>query len=157
MSPTHTTLPASFTARLGSLGRGAVLLAGLALVSSPAEAQQAPAQSARPKGATPAAVTQQARVEADRLPISLRRIQRELAQSTREREERDGVNLRYIIEVFGQAPPIELFTPEDNLLNGPVPYGAPTHRDMIYMMTPQEFRTPAADFSGLIRWLSDRK
>ena len=59
--------------------------------------------------------------------------------------------------MFGQAPPIELFTPEDNLLNGPVPYGAPTHREMLYMITPQEFRSPAMDFSNLLRWLSDRK
>lgn len=153
MSLTHIASPASFTSRLG--GVCTLLLAGLALVGGPAEAQQAQAEPARSQG-TPA-VTQQARVDADRLPVSLRRIQRELAQSTREREERDGVNLRYVIEVFGQAPPIELFTPEDNLRNGPVPYGAPTHREMLYMMTPEEFRSPAADLSGLIRWLSDRK
>ena len=126
----------------------ALLLLGLAQTAA---AQQEPAQPATPQ---PAA--QQARVDISRLPVNLQRIQRELAQSTREREERDGVNLRYVIDVFGQAPPIEIFTREDNLINGPVPYGAPTHKEMIYMMTPQEFRSPVMDFSGLMRWLSDK-
>lgn len=96
-------------------------------------------------------------MDVNRLPVNLQRIQRELAQSTRQREERDGVNLRYIIDVFGQAPPIEIFTREDNLINGPVPYGAPTHAEMIYMMTPQEFRSPVMDFSALFRRMADKK
>jgi hypothetical protein len=41
-------------------------------------------------------------------------------------------------------------------VNGPVPYGAPTHREIVNHITPQEFRAPAADFSALIRWLNDR-
>jgi hypothetical protein len=129
----------------------ALFLLGFAEVGS---AQQPGAQ---PAGVQPVAVRQQAGVDVGRLPINLQRIQRELAQqSTREREQRDGVNLRYLIDVFGQAPPIELFTPEDNLLNGPVPYGAPTHKEMIYMVTPEEFRSPAMDFSSLFRWLSNK-
>ncbi|MBI3047585.1 MAG: hypothetical protein HYY76_04675, partial [Acidobacteria bacterium] len=72
------------------------------------------------------------------------------------REERDGLNLRYTVEVYGQAPPIVLFGPEANLESGPVPYGAPTHRDMIEHVTPREFRAPAADLSALIRWLAER-
>jgi hypothetical protein len=94
-------------------------------------------------------------VDVSRLPIDVRRIQRELAQRG-EREEFDGRNLRYFVDVFGQAPAIQLFTEEDNLLHGQAPYGAPTHRDMIYMMTPPEFRSPVMDFSGLMRWLSDK-
>ncbi len=120
-------------------------------------AQTATAQQA---GAPPAAVqpapVRGANLDVSRLPVSLQRIQRELAQSAREREERDGVNLRYIIDVFGQAPPIELFTREDNLRNGPVPYGAPAHKEMIYMMTPQEFRAPVMDLGAAFRWLSDK-
>lgn len=137
-----------------ALVQAACVLAALVLAHPAAAQQPAPAQ-ARPTTDQPA-VAQQASVDVTRLPLNLRRIQRELAQSTREREERDGVNLRYIIDVFGQAPPIELFTPEDNLLYGPVPYGAPTHREMLYMITPQEFRSPVMDFSALARWLAER-
>ncbi len=90
-----------------------------------------------------------------RLPLDLQRIYRQLQQSTI-REERDGLNLRYVIEVFGQAPPLVVFTKEDNLLTGPVPYGAPTHREIVEHVTPKEYRAPAADFSALLRWLWDR-
>ena len=51
---------------------------------------------------------------------------------------------------------IQLFTREDNLTTGPVPYGAPTHQQMLQMMTPKEFSAPVADFSALFRWLTDK-
>lgn len=94
-------------------------------------------------------------VEVSRLPVDLERIQRGLRESA-VCEERDGLNIRYTVEVYGQAPRIELFVPGSNLETGPVPYGAPTHREMIEAVTPKEFRTPAADLSALIRWLAER-
>jgi hypothetical protein len=94
-------------------------------------------------------------VDVARLPLDLQRIQRGLQQS-RSREERQGLNLRYFVDVYGQAPPIVIFGPEDNLVHGPVPYGAPTHRDMIEQVTPKEYRAPAADFGALARWLAQR-
>ena len=94
-------------------------------------------------------------VDVSRLPLNLDRIQRGLRQSAI-REERQGLNLRYVVEVYGQAPPFVLFGPEDNLVHGPVPYGAPTHKDMIEHVTPKEYRAPAADFSALVRWLAER-
>jgi len=101
-------------------------------------------------------VQAQERVDVSRLPVDVNRIQRALRQSAI-REEREGLNLRYTVEVYGQAPPIVLFGPEDNLLAGPVPYGAPTHKEMIEHVTPKEYRAPAADFSGLLlRWLTER-
>jgi hypothetical protein len=108
----------------------------------------------QPAGTPTPAATAPA-VDVSRLPIDVQRIQRSL-ESSRVREERDGLNLRYFVDVFAEAPQIELFTREDNLLNGPVPFGAPTHREMIYMMTPPEFRSPVMDFGGLLRWLSDK-
>lgn len=96
-----------------------------------------------------------AAIDVSRLPLSLERIGRELRQSTI-REERDGLNIRYKVEVFGQAPPLVVFTREDNLVVGPVPYGAPTHREIINHITPQEYRAPAADFAALLRWLAER-
>ena len=98
-------------------------------------------------------------VDVSRLPLNLERIQRELRQSAI-REEREGLNLRYVVEVYGQAPPFVLFGPEDNLVHGPVPYGAPTHRDMIAHVTPKEFRTTGAgagaDVGALFRWLAEK-
>ena len=100
-------------------------------------------------------VAAQSTVDVAKLPVNLERIQRQLQQPT-VREERDGLNLRYMVDVYGRAPRIELFTKQDNLETGPVPYGAPTHRDMIQAVTPQEFRAPAADFGALFRWLADK-
>jgi len=117
-----------------------------------AAAQNAPADPPAPGSAGPAV---SAPVDVSQLPINIQRIERKLRQSSI-REERDGLNLRYIIDVYGQAPLIVLFTKQDNLLNGPVPYGGPTHRDMLNIMTPQEFRAPAADFGSLFRWLADK-
>ena len=103
--------------------------------------------------ALPAAA--QSSVDVGKLPIDLERIQRQLRQGA-VREERDGLNLRYVVDVYGQAPRIELFAPAPNVMTGPSPYGAPTHRQMIEMVTPQEHRAPAADFGSLFRWLSDK-
>jgi len=94
-------------------------------------------------------------IEVDRLPIDLKRIQRELEQA-QDVEDRDGLNLRYTIQIYGAAPPLQIFTEEANLVNGPVPYGAPTHQEIINHITPKEYRAPAADFSALLRWLAER-
>jgi hypothetical protein len=126
----------------------AAFVLGLAATSA---AQESPKHSAPPP--TPA---QSPAVDVTRLPLDLSRIQRGL-RSEASREAQDGLNLRYFINVYAPAPPLVLFTPEDNLLTGPVPYSAPTHRDMIEHVTPQEHRAPPADFSALLRWLKDRK
>ena len=94
-------------------------------------------------------------IDVNRLPLDRARIQRALQESA-VREERQGLNLRYTVAVYGQAPPLVLFTREDNLTTGPVPYGGPTHKDMLEQMTPKEYRAPVADFSTLIRWLLER-
>jgi hypothetical protein len=120
-----------------------VLLLGLAAQAAPALAQ------------APAAATA-SQVDVNRLPVDLWRIGRQLQQANRETEEREGLNLRYQIEVFGRAPQIRLFTPEDNLRYGPVPYGAPTHQEMINHITPREFSSPVMDFNALMRWLADK-
>jgi hypothetical protein len=94
-------------------------------------------------------------VDVDRLPVDMRRIERQLRQ-TMDREAHDGLNLQFFVGVFGQAPPIELFTKDDNLVNGPVPYGGPTHREVLETITPREYRAPAMDFGGLFRWMADK-
>lgn len=125
-----------------------ITVASLALgLGVPAMAQQ------RREPVQPVAV--QTAIDVSRLPVNLRRIQRELRQST-VTEHRDGLNLRYQVEVFGRAPEIRLFTPEDNLSTGPVPYGAPTHQEVIRHITPKEFSSPMMDFSALARWLAQK-
>jgi len=102
-----------------------------------------------------AAVGAQETVDVSKLPVDVARIQRHLRQAT-VREEREGLNLRYVVDVYGRAPRIELFTRQENLLSGPVPYGAPTHREILNVITPQEFRAPVAEFGSLFRWLADK-
>jgi hypothetical protein len=125
-----------------------------ALLLSLARAAQAQATGSTPHDQP--APSPQAQVDVSRLPINIDRIQRQLRQTTI-REERDGLNLRYIVDVYGQAPRIELFTKQDNLRSGAVPYGAPTHQDMLNVMTPQEYRAPAANFGNLLNWFSGKK
>src|SRR4030095_8568259 len=106
-------------------------------------------------GAADRALAQQTSVDVKRLPIDLAKVTRELRQSAAS-ESRTGLNIRYRVDVYGQAPRIELFTKQDNLVSGPVPYGAPSHQEMIKHVTPQEYRAPYADFGSLIRWLNDK-
>jgi len=131
------------------IGPTALLLFGLA------QATWVSAQSAADESPKPPVEEPKSSVDVSRLPINLARIERQLRQST-VREDHDGLRLRYVVDVFGQAPRIELFTKQDNLLNGPVPYGGPSHQDLLNIITPQEHRAPAADFSSLVRWLSGK-
>jgi hypothetical protein len=119
--------------------RTAVVLLGMAMVG---RAQIAAAQSADPTGTGGSTAATQgvvATIDVSRLPISLQDIERRFRQG-QIREERNGLNLRYFVDVFAKAPNIVLFTKEDNLVYGQVPRSAPTHRDMLEMMTPREFR-----------------
>ena len=124
---------------------------------SAALAVLAPVAAAQQAAAPPASAPAEAQpIDVNRLPLDLHRVERQLRQNT-EREAHEGLKLQYFVDVFGQAPKIQLFTPEEkNSLMGPTPWGAPTHKDMLDIMTPQEFRTPVMDFSGFMRWLSDK-
>ena len=101
------------------------------------------------------AVGAQTAVDVNKLPVDVDRIHRQLREAS-SREESDGLRLRYFIDVYGQAPPLVIFGPEANLSAGPVPYGAPTHKEMLEQMTPREYRPPAADIGALFRWLAER-
>ena len=131
--------------------RQSVITAALLLGLSDAAAAQSVVALAAP--AAPTAATA---IDVSRLPISLSNIEKRFRQTTI-REERTGLNLRVFVDVYAKAPDIVLFTKEDNLLTGPVPYGGPTHREMLDMITPKEHRAPAADLGALMRWLSGNK
>ena len=131
----------------------AVFLLGLAHAAA---AQSVVAITTAAPPPAPAAAAAAPAIDVSRLPIDLKRIERSFRQTTI-REERDGLNLRYFVDVYAKAPEITLLTKEDNLFYGPVPYGGPTHREMLDMITPKEHRAPAADLGALFRWLSGDK
>jgi hypothetical protein len=106
-------------------------------------------------GGATAAAAQGTSVDVKRLPVDLGKVTRQLRQSAQS-ESRNGLHIRYTVDVYGQAPRIDLFTKQDNLATGPVPYGAPSHREMIEHVTPMEYRAPYADLASLLRWLSEK-
>jgi hypothetical protein len=103
--------------------------------------------------AAPAASSED--IDVSKLPLNLNRLQSKL-QASVQREEQSGPHIRFNIDVLGTAPRLKLLSPEDNLRDGPVPYGAPTHRDMMNYATPMEFRAPVMDFNSLMRWIQSK-
>jgi hypothetical protein len=90
-------------------------------------------------------------------PYSVERVKRELRQlpPTTITEKQDGLKLEYYIQVFGTAPKIDFFKGVD-LKNGPVPFTAPTHADMLEQMTPQQYRHKEAYIPSLLVWLGQQ-
>ncbi len=139
------------------LGNAAILglLFGALVDVAPAAAQGA---SSTKKEAVGTTGTVKPALDASKLGVDISRIRRQLVRVT-VREERDGLNLRYAVDVFGVAPAIDLFPSarvNPNYFTGPVPYGAPTHRDFLNLNTPIQHRAPAADFGALFKWLADK-
>lgn len=58
------------------------------------------------------------------------------------------LKLEYYVEVQGLMPPLPLFKPGE-LTTGPVPFGAPTHRDMMDHVTPEAFKSGTVPVSSL--------
>ena len=86
-------------------------------------------------------------LRAEELPVSLSRIRRKLAQAPPSRA--SLLRLDVYVEVVGKAPAFRIFEGVD-LQAGPVPYGAPTHSDMIRHVTPQEFRAPSISLAPVL-------
>ena len=124
-----------------------LLIAGLAAGASAQTQEPAPAPASEPQSTASSPSVQYG--------LNLARIQRGLRKSA-ERQDFDGLNLRYYVSVYAPAPSIKLFTPLDNLLYGPAPYGGPTHSEIMRLITPQEHSAPAADFSGIARWFANK-
>lgn len=100
--------------------------------------------------------------DAENLPVSLDRIRKQLAATrTRSKASKDGLRLEYFVDVYGRAPRIELFLPEENITSAPVMYGGMTHQEFLQVVTPQEFKSPPADILGavsaLMKWLSEKQ
>lgn len=119
------------------------LLLGLA---APAWAQEAPA--------APAAEA----VDPNKFGVSLERIQKGLWRTeSREKDKQDGTafRLEYQVQVYGMAPKIEVLKGVD-LVNGPVPGSAPSHRQLTEHVTPQIYRTPGLPLSAGLFWLANQ-
>ncbi|MGE0362710.1 MAG: hypothetical protein AB7H93_08675 [Vicinamibacterales bacterium] len=115
----------------------------LAAVAPPAAGAQDQATSS----AAPAAARQA--IDPSALGISMARISRQLRIDEQARRQGDSpLKLEYFVDVYGTAPALRFFTAPE-LMYGAVPGSAPTHRDMLYQLTPQAFRSPRVDFLGL--------
>ena len=86
-------------------------------------------------------------VPAEELPVSLERIKRKLAQLGPAQS--SLLRLDYYVEVHGQAPKIDVLQGFD-VHSGPVPYGAPTHAELLGLILPPESRTPPLFLSSEI-------
>jgi hypothetical protein len=98
----------------------------------------------------------------DSLGVSFERIKRGL-RLTPASTAKTPLRLEFYVEVQGTAPSILLFQPGE-LATGPVPYGAPTHSDILDLFTPIEFKSPTVPISSiaimglakLIQWETNR-
>jgi hypothetical protein len=122
-----------------------VLLTAFAL-ASPAWAQD------RPQPAPPA----DEKIDPTKLGVDLSKIQKGLfIAETREKSKGDGLHLEFNVQVYGQAPKIEVLNGID-LFNGAVPGTAPSHNQMIEFWTPPIYRSPALPISTLAYWLGNQ-
>jgi hypothetical protein len=121
-----------------------LVLVGLA---GPAWAQDPPVP--------PPPVDEQA-IDATKLGVDLSRIKKGLrVAETREKLTTDGLRLNYSIQVYGQAPKIDVLKGID-LFNGAVPGTAPSHNQMIEFWTPAIYRSPTMPVSALAVWAAQQ-
>ena len=89
------------------------------------------------------------------LPINLERVKRGLEVLPSSEEARSRLKLDFYVNVYGRTPrinPLEGF----DLHTGLIPFGSPTHADMMNHMTPAGFGVPVADFGSLLGWIVGR-
>ena len=119
-----------------------VLLAGLAMPAFAQDPQPVPAPDPE--------------LDATKLGVDLARIQRGLrVAETKEKSSSDGLRLSFSVQVYGQAPKIDVLQGID-LFNGGVPGSAPSHNQMIEFWTPPIYRTPGLPISALAYWAAQQ-
>lgn len=95
-------------------------------------------------------------IDASKLGVDLSRIKRGLrVAETREKLPTDGLRLDFSIQVYGQAPRIDVLKGID-LFNGGVPGTAPSHNQMIEFWTPAIYRSPTMPVSALAFWAAQQ-
>jgi hypothetical protein len=128
------------------------LLAGLPAMARAQSQEQEP---------TPPPEAPAAAIDSTKLGVSLSRIQKGLRiAETREQRKDDGLRLEFNVQVYGTAPRIDVIPDDEELVFGPVPGTAPTHRQFIEHVTPQIYRTPTMPVSAFAalaaQWLADK-
>ena len=131
-----------------------VLLTGLqpallhAQPAGAANGQTPPSRTQAPAASTPqSALADQPDIEA--LGLSFDRIKRLLADRAPS-DKKSPLKLNYYVEVVALAPRLQLFTPEDLAPGGIVPWGAPTHADIVRLFTPVAFSSPRMPVGTLV-------
>ena len=119
----------------------------LALLLAGGTDAQVSAQDTSPESAETAPEV----LAAEDLGISLARIQRRLDKLPEGQEAQRLLRLNFYIQVYAKAPRLELFNGFD-LHNSPIPYGVPTHTDMLRMMNPNPLYPPAVNLNPLLGW-----
>ena len=118
----------------------ALLLVAILAMPTSAAAQAAQQAQATQQPQTPA-------VDVSKMGVDLSRIKRELAEPQAEPESDSPFRVSFRVEVVGSAPKIDFL--EGFSVNGPMPYGSPTHQEVLNVLTPQAYRSPTADILGL--------
>ena len=140
------------------------IAAALVLVSSlaagPAWAQdpqpKPQAQPPQPEKTQPPPDVETVTINPNLLGVSISRIQKRLfTQQTFEQSGLSPLHLEFQVQVFGEAPKIDVLKGVD-LLNGDAPGTAPTHQQMINFWTPQEYSAPALPVSAMAFWLAEQ-
>ena len=99
--------------------------------------------------------TNNPQIDATKLGVSFDRIRIRLAVQPETKT--SGLKIQETIQVIGTAPKIQLWDPETaKLATGPVPWGAPTHKEFMDLVTPQEFKTYPMDMNALMKWLMEQ-
>ena len=126
------------------ISRTAAALAVLLLGPAPA----APAE--RPQEAGPPAP-----LPAVELPINLERVKRRLEVLPSIEEARSRLKIEFYVNVYARAPEIDPLEGFD-IHTGLVPFGSPSHADMMRQWTPAGFDVPAADLGSVLGWVLGR-
>ena len=121
----------------------AVPTGALAQAAQAPTAEPSPGRSTEPQPSAESATT----VDASKMGVDLSRIKRELVQADEAEESDSPLRLRFTVQVVGVAPKIDLL--EGFKLSGAIPYGAPTHQEILEVFTPQAYRSPTIPFSAL--------
>ena len=134
--------------------RSLVVLFVVLGLASPIVAQQPP--PSQPQTTPPANPPADDKIDATKLGVSLSKIQKGLfIAEAREKSKADGLHLEFNVQVYGQAPKIEVLKDID-LFNGAVPGTAPSHNQMIEFWTPPIYRSPTMPISTLAFWAANQ-
>ena len=127
----------------------------IVLVTAIPALAQGPAGGDPPRTTTAAAGQSEAAapaVDASRLGVSMKRIQKGLRVSeARERRSADGLKLEYQVQVYGEAPRIDIIKDFDIGRRARSSKGAHS-RQFLNHWTPQAFRSPRVPISSMAGW-----